>query len=156
MLAAFSGGERVGGAVLAFDTPGVSMLEERRDLTVMWDLRVHPDHWRKGVGTVLFWTAESWAAECGCTELKVETQNINVAACRFYARQGCQLGEIQRHAYPDCPDEVLMFWRKRWGVREGLWTMNQIPWSLHEFHAPCVQTRIRHLTFSSSLQHFEA
>ncbi len=116
VLAAFSGGERVGGAVLAFDTPGVNMLEARRDLTVMWDLRVHPDHRRKGVGTVLFWTAESWAAERGCTELKVETQNINVAACRFYARQGCQLGEIQRHAYPDCPGEVMMFWRKRLGT----------------------------------------
>src|SRR5215211_4443708 len=32
----------VGGAVIAFDTPGVRMLEGRRDLAVLWDLRVWP------------------------------------------------------------------------------------------------------------------
>ena len=28
-----------------------------------------------------------------------ETQNTNVPACRFYARQGCRLGATHRFAY---------------------------------------------------------
>ena len=35
-------GCRVGGAVLAFDTEGVDMLERRKDLAILWDIRVHP------------------------------------------------------------------------------------------------------------------
>jgi hypothetical protein len=47
-----------------------------------------------------------------CRQLKVETQNINVPACRFYARQGCVLGVIDRFAYPTLPDEVQLLWYK--------------------------------------------
>ena len=34
---------------------------------------------------------------------KVVTQNINVPACRFYMKQGCVPGAIDRFAYPDFP-----------------------------------------------------
>jgi streptothricin acetyltransferase len=44
--------------------------------------------------------------------LKVETQNINAAACHFYARQGCTLGGINRFAYPLLPLEVQLLWYK--------------------------------------------
>ncbi len=37
---------------------------------------------------------------------------INVPACRFYAKQGCVLGAIDRYAYPDHPDEVQLLWYK--------------------------------------------
>ena len=33
----------VGGATVAFDTPGLTMLEGRRDLAVLWDIRVVPN-----------------------------------------------------------------------------------------------------------------
>ena len=33
----------VGGATVAFDTPGLTMLEGRRDLAIVWDIRVSPD-----------------------------------------------------------------------------------------------------------------
>ena len=42
--------------------------------------------------------------------MKVETQNINVPACRFYARMGCELGTIDRFAYPDLPGETQLLW----------------------------------------------
>ncbi|HEV7588223.1 MAG TPA: GNAT family N-acetyltransferase, partial [Longimicrobium sp.] len=73
-------GRRVGAAVVAFDTPGVTMLEGRRDLAVLWDLRVAPDARGQGVGSALFRAAEAWAGARGCTEMKIETQNINVPA----------------------------------------------------------------------------
>ena len=110
LVAAQVDGRRVGGVVLAFDTAGVTMLEGRRDLAVLWDIRVAPEHRREGVGSALFRAAGSWASARGCTQLKVETQNVNVAACRFYARQGCVLRAINRHAYPTLPDEIQFLW----------------------------------------------
>ncbi len=105
-------GRRVGGMVVAFDTAGVVMLEGRRDLAVIWDARVDPGVRRHGVGSSLFAAAERWAKARGCGWLVVETQNINVPACRFYSRQGCTLGAIHRFAYPDLPGEVQVLWYK--------------------------------------------
>ena len=105
-------GERIGGAVVAFDTEGVSMLEGRQDLAVVWDLRVAPALRGQGVGAALFRAVEAWAASRDCRQLKVETQNTNVPACRFYARQGCVLGALNRHAYPELPEEIQLLWYK--------------------------------------------
>lgn len=111
-LAARIGGRRVGGAVIAWSTPDVHMLEDRADLAVLWDIRVAPEARGHGVGAALFRAAEAWAAARGCRQLKIETQNVNVPACRFYARQGCALGAIHRFAYPALPDEVQLLWYK--------------------------------------------
>lgn len=102
----------VGAAVVAWDTPGIHMLENRADLAVLWDIRVHPDHRGIGVGRRIFDEVERWARDRGCRELKIETQNINVPACRFYASRGCRLRAVNFGVYPDVPDEVQMFWYK--------------------------------------------
>ena len=112
VLGAFGDGHRVGGAVLAFDTPGIDLLEGRRDLALLWDLRVSPDARRQGVGSTLFAAAEQWARAQGCTELKVETQNTNVPACRFYAAQGCDLRAVKCAAYATLPQEIQLLWYK--------------------------------------------
>ena len=112
IFAARVDGRRVGGAVVAFDTPGLEMLEGRRDLCVLWDIRVLPEARGRGVGSALFRAAEEWAAARGCRELKIETQNINLPACRFYARQGCVLAAVHRFAYPQLPDEIQLLWYK--------------------------------------------
>ena len=111
LLTAYEGPRRLGGAVLARRTENVHMLEGRDDLAVLWDLRVHPDHRGTGVGRSLFEAAVEWARRRECAELKVETQNINVPACRFYARQGCRLSAIVSHAYAELPDEIQLIWR---------------------------------------------
>jgi GNAT superfamily N-acetyltransferase len=105
-------GQRVGGTVVAYDTPELDMLEDRGDLAVLWDIRVSPGARGNGVGSELFRTAEAWARARGCRQLKVETQNINVAACRFYARQECVLAAVHRFAYPKLPNEIQMLWYK--------------------------------------------
>lgn len=102
----------VGGAAVAFDTPGVEMLEGRRDLAVLWDLRVAPEARGRGVGAALFRAVERWAIARGCSELKVETQDVNVPACRFYARRGCTLSGVHRGAYAEHPGETQLLWRK--------------------------------------------
>jgi GNAT superfamily N-acetyltransferase len=88
-------------------------LEDRTDLAVLWDIRVAEGMRGRGLGTALFRTAEEWAREQRCRQLKVETQNINVPACRFYAKQGCVLGAIHRFAYPDFPEEAQLLWYKQ-------------------------------------------
>jgi GNAT superfamily N-acetyltransferase len=105
-------GVRVGGCVVAFDTPGLTVVSGRKDVAVLWDIRVSPEVRQKGVGSALFRAAEACAAARGCRELMIETQNINVPACRFYAKQGCVLGSIDRFAYPGLPDEVQLLWFK--------------------------------------------
>jgi ribosomal protein S18 acetylase RimI-like enzyme len=112
MLVARIDQQRVGGAILAFDTEGVHLLSGRRDLVVLWDLRVAPEARGQGVGRALFEAAEAWAQARGCRQLMVETQNINVTACRLYADCGCELGAVHRFAYPELPDEVQLLWFK--------------------------------------------
>lgn len=112
LLGAQAEGRRVGAAVVAFDTPGLDMLEGRADLAVLWDIRVLPEFRGQGVGSALFRSAEGWAGRRSCRQLRVETQNINVPACRFYARQGCGLERMNRSAYPDFPDEIQLLWGK--------------------------------------------
>ncbi len=100
LIGAHSNGVRVGGAVVAFNTEGVNMLERRKDLAVLWDIRVAPEARGRGVGCALFRAVEAWAAARGCTQLKIETQNINVPACRFYARQGLRSRSYQSLRIP--------------------------------------------------------
>lgn len=110
ILSAFNGARRIGGAAAAWKTLEVNMLEGRGDLVCLWDLRVHPDYRSEGVGHQLFSRAVAWARERQCNLLKVETQNINVPACRFYARQGCELRGINRYAYGEAVDEIRLLW----------------------------------------------
>lgn len=102
----------IGGALIAWNTIGVDMLENREDLAVLWDLRVHPNERRQGVASALFEQAIVWAQSRGCRALKIESQNNNVPACRFYATQGCRLKEVVAGAYSDFPDEIQLLWYK--------------------------------------------
>lgn len=104
-------GRPVGAAAVAFDTTGVFMLERRRDLSVLWDIRVAPEG--RGAGIALFRRAAAWSKARGCVQMKIETQNVNVPACRFYHRMGARLGEIHRYGYaaiPGVAHEVMLCW----------------------------------------------
>lgn len=116
LLSAWSGSTRVGGTAIAWRTPDLDMLEGRTDLAVIWDLRVHPEWRRKGVGRALFRAGADWALAHGARWLKVETQNVNLPACRFYARMGCTLRAIDTVAYPSHPDEARLLWYKSLGA----------------------------------------
>jgi GNAT superfamily N-acetyltransferase len=115
LISAFSGTRRVGGIIAARDTPDVLMSEGRIDLAILWDLRVAPAHRRQGVAAALVHAASEWARSQDCTEIKVETQNTNPAACKFYMENGFALSEVQDRAYPQLPDEVQLIWRKKLG-----------------------------------------
>lgn len=110
---AYENERAIGSMTLVYNTPNVNMLSNRKDLTVIWDIRVAPDYKYQGIGTQLFDYAVKWAKKRGCKQLKIETQNNNVYACKFYAKQGCILGEINKYAYyGEYDDEVMLIWYK--------------------------------------------
>jgi GNAT superfamily N-acetyltransferase len=113
VLAAVNGEQRLGGAIIAVDTPGLALLDGRADLALLWDIRVSPGARRKGIGSALFDAVEQWARSRNCREVRVETQNTNLIACRFYERQGCELEVVNRRAYLEMPEEIQLLWHKR-------------------------------------------
>jgi GNAT superfamily N-acetyltransferase len=99
----------VGGAAVALKD---SQLKPRSDVAVLWDLRIAPEARRRGIATALFDSAEAWAKSKGALWLEIETQNVNVPACRFYVSRGCTLGAVHRFAYPSLPHEIRLLWYK--------------------------------------------
>lgn len=114
LLVAQEGETPVGGAAIAVGAPVYPMDRfQRKDLAVLWDLRVHPEHRGRGIGSKLFLHAADWARLRGWGQLGLETDSANVPACRFYARQGCELGAIHRFGYAGCPDvagNAMLLW----------------------------------------------
>jgi ribosomal protein S18 acetylase RimI-like enzyme len=100
----------VGGCVVAVRTEEIYMLEGRTDMAVLWDIRVHPEYQRSGIGSKLFQAAKAFAIESNCKLIKIETQNVNVPACHFYKRQGCHLAGMNMHAYSKYTEEVQLLW----------------------------------------------
>jgi hypothetical protein len=56
---------------------------------------------------------ERWARARACTLLRVETQDVNPAACRLYERCGCTLVRSTPGAYRALPHETQLIWEKR-------------------------------------------
>lgn len=110
---AFDGEKPVGGITLAARTENVRMLDGRDDLCVLWDIRVHDDYKRRGIGRELFARGVRWAAGAGLRQMKIECQNNNVPACRFYRSQGAVLAAIDGYAYyndPEIRGEIQLIW----------------------------------------------
>jgi GNAT superfamily N-acetyltransferase len=106
-------GRPVGGAAGIRHCPDAEyfcMTDGRTDVVVLSDIRVHPDHQRRGIGAQLLESVAGWARAQSARFLKVETQNVNVPACLFYQRAGARLGGIQRHHYREFPEEVMLLW----------------------------------------------
>lgn len=110
---AFDGDAPIGGATVAAKTDNVNMLDGRDDLSVLWDLRVHDNYKGQGIGTKLFAMAVQWSKTMGFKEMKIECQNNNVPACRFYHKQGAVLAKIDEYAYyrdSKYKHEVQLIW----------------------------------------------
>jgi ribosomal protein S18 acetylase RimI-like enzyme len=104
-LAAYLEGRRVGGAIIITG-------DAQMGFALLWDIRVASDARRHGVGSAMLHAAEQAAQQRCARTLRVETQQINTAACRFYFRNGFALQQINPGAYPALPDEVQLLWIK--------------------------------------------
>jgi ribosomal protein S18 acetylase RimI-like enzyme len=107
-------GQPVAGAAVAVAPPIFPMVRfQREDLAALWDIRVHPEYRRQGIGSRMFRAAADWARRRGYGQLGIETDSSNVAACQFYASQGCDLGAIHRFGYlgvPEVADYAMLLW----------------------------------------------
>ena len=107
---AFQDGWHIGGSIVA---PGAHIGDLDSRFSQLFDIRLLPEHRRQGNGSMLLKRAAEWAKQRGCSYLKIETQNTNVPACRFYAGQGCVLGNIDKCAYiayPEAEHETRLIW----------------------------------------------
>ena len=107
---AFEGNDHIGGAIVA---PGAFVGDLDSRYAQLFDIRLLPEHRGKGTGTLLLKKVADWSKGLGCKYLKIETQNTNVPACKFYSKQGAILGNIDEHAYlgyPEVEHEVRLVW----------------------------------------------
>ncbi|MGE8360996.1 GNAT family N-acetyltransferase [Pseudomonas sp.] len=75
-----------------------------------------------GLATQLMDHTIAWAKTRGLPGLRLETQSNNVPACRFYRRQGFELGGFDRYIYSALEqprNEVALFWYLRFGSSIG-------------------------------------
>ncbi|MGO1001485.1 GNAT family N-acetyltransferase [Lysobacter sp. CA196] len=97
-------GEVIGRVLVSTSWNGYAMID---------DIAVDAGHRRSGAGAALLDRAIAWAREGGYPGLMLETQDHNVAACRFYARQGFVLGGFDRFHYRHdaaVRHETALFW----------------------------------------------
>jgi streptothricin acetyltransferase len=77
------------------------------------DISVDSAYRRQGIGQRLLEKAAGWARDRGLPGLMLETQDINVAACRLYSAFGFRLEGFDRNLYkgldPHC-DEIALYW----------------------------------------------
>jgi len=96
---AFDNERPVGGAAVAARTKKIHMLSGRDDLAVLWDIRVDDAYKHQGISQALFDMAVIWSRSQGLRQMKIECQNNNVPAVKFYHKQGAILSAIDEYAY---------------------------------------------------------
>ena len=110
---AFDGEQPVGAATVASRDNELNMLSGRDDLAILWDIRVNGDYKRQGIGQALFDMAADWSRSQELVQLKIECQNNNIPAVRFYHKQGAALSAIDEYAYysePQYRNETQLIW----------------------------------------------
>jgi GNAT superfamily N-acetyltransferase len=110
LLEAFAGDSRAGGAIVALQPDDHWFFPPEPGLAVLWDIRVAQAYRGRGAGRRLLLDAIACATEAGCRRLAIETQDVNLPACRLYASSGAVLGEVQRGAYQEFPDQAALLW----------------------------------------------
>jgi len=77
------------------------------------DLRVSKDFRRQGIGKSLMNEAIQWSINKKLAGLRLETQDINSSACKFYKSMGFSLEGFDRRLYygiPESKKEVALYW----------------------------------------------
>ena len=79
-LLAVDRGDVVGGAGVLCDSPEIHLLNGRRDLGLLWDVRVDPALRRRGVGTAIGWRGEWFSTPSVGREVRACRHLASIAA----------------------------------------------------------------------------
>lgn len=130
ILAAYDSQERGEALMLVADTQGfpigqvwIDLTQERVNATgVLWAVRVFPMLQNRGIGTRLMLAAEDVLRWRGCTAVELGVEKHNLAAKRFYERQGYRVvGDIQDEYSYTTPGGVLVrVPTEQWMLRKSL------------------------------------
>ncbi|MEW4025399.1 streptothricin N-acetyltransferase SatA [Bacillus sp. YAF8] len=76
------------------------------------DIAIAKDYRNNGIGTELLNKGIEWAKENDFCGLMLETQDINVSACHFYAKHGFVIGAVDTMLYSNfsTANEIAIFW----------------------------------------------
>ncbi|MDY8046617.1 GNAT family N-acetyltransferase [Paenibacillus polymyxa] len=76
------------------------------------DIAVAKDWRHKGIGAALLSKATEWAKQNNLVGLMLETQDVNVLACRFYAKNNFVIGGVDTMLYSNfsTAHEKAIFW----------------------------------------------
>ncbi|MDP4183182.1 MAG: GNAT family N-acetyltransferase [Bacillota bacterium] len=110
---AFDNENPIGAVTIVSNTNNLYMLDGRNDISVLWDIRVADGYKQMGIGQKLFDLVVDWSRRKGLKQMKIECQNNNVPACKFYHKQGAVLSKIDEHAYYNditLREEVQFIW----------------------------------------------
>jgi len=76
------------------------------------DIAVSKSHRKKGVGRMLIQKTVEWAKTKKLYGIMLETQDVNLLACRFYDKLGFKIGAVDTMLYSnfDNAHEKAVFW----------------------------------------------
>ncbi|MCC5892070.1 GNAT family N-acetyltransferase [Exiguobacterium sp.] len=102
---------------LAFDeTACIGQIRVVRDwnrFAYIENIAVQKAYRNSGLGHMLIGVAETWAKEQSLLGLSLEAQNDNVIACRFYTKEGFELGGVDTLKQTGNPNiELTLYWYK--------------------------------------------
>jgi GNAT superfamily N-acetyltransferase len=91
----------------------IKMRSNWNGFAVIEDIAVAKEYRKNGIGTELLNKAIEWAKENNLCGLMLETQDINVSACQFYAKNQFVIGAVDTMLYSNFPtssNEMAIFW----------------------------------------------
>ncbi|MCA9746866.1 GNAT family N-acetyltransferase [Kurthia gibsonii] len=72
-------------------------------------LIISKSHRGKGIGTALLNRAREWALEKEMKGFTLETQDINLLACRFYSKNGFSIGSVDNMLYANSKEANIKY-----------------------------------------------
>lgn len=99
-----------------FDNTCIGQIRIVKDLNhfcYIENIAVKKEYRRDGIGKLLLSIAEEWAKQRKLIGVSLEAQDDNLGACRFYARQGFELGGIDTLKQSFNPNiDITLYWYK--------------------------------------------
>ena len=83
-----------------------------------YNITVKKEARKRNIGTSLINQAQTWATDLNLKGFMLETQDINLGACKFYIKNRFTLGSVDIMLYNNFEnrDEKALFWYKKFNI----------------------------------------